>query len=224
MAYEAAEAYDTSSRVPEELTHHGAVPQLEADDVAETRPVVISLFSGAGGLDFGFEAAGYGTGVAVERDHDCCETLRGSGHIRSEAVVHRSVFDVSTGEMLEIAGRKAGDIDVLIGGPPCQPFSKAGYWRRGDSLRLRDPRADTLLAYLRVLEEARPRVFLLENVEGLIYGGKDEGLRLLLDRITEISRRTKSNYQPVVQVLNAADFGVPQLRERVFVIASRDGC
>jgi DNA (cytosine-5)-methyltransferase 1 len=63
----------------------------------------------------------------------------------------------------------------------------------------------------------------LENVEGLIYGGKDEGLRLLLDRITEISRRTKSNYQPVVQVLNAADFGVPQLRERVFVIASRDG-
>ena len=221
MHYEIAEAFDSSARGPEKLTRHGEVTQLEAEDVAKTRPVAISLFSGAGGLDFGFEAAGYETGVAVELDRDCCETMRRSRP--NWYVIERSIFDVPTGEMLEIADRKAGDIDVLIGGPPCQPFSKAGYWAQGDTRRLDDPRANTLSAYLRVVEEALPRAFLLENVEGLAYSGKDEGLRLLLDEIHRINQRTKSNYRPEFQVLNAADFGVPQLRERVFVIASRDG-
>jgi DNA (cytosine-5)-methyltransferase 1 len=185
------------------------------------RPTLISLYSGAGGLDYGFEAAGFATGVAVEMDHDCCETMRRSRPAWN--VIERSIFEVPTEEMLESCGRRAGEIDLLIGGPPCQPFSKAGYWASGDSRRLDDPRADTLSAYLRVVEEARPRAFLLENVEGLAYSGKDEGLRLLLDEITRINRRTKSSYRPVVQVLNAAEHGVPQVRERVFVVAARDG-
>ncbi|MBK7578934.1 MAG: DNA cytosine methyltransferase [Myxococcales bacterium] len=183
-------------------------------------PTVISLYSGAGGLDYGFEAAGFHSAVALEFDHDACETLRSS---RGWEVIERSIFDVPTSEMLERAGLRQGDVDVLIGGPPCQPFSKSGYWAKGDTKRLDDPRADTLSAYLRVLEEALPRAFLLENVEGLAYSGKDEGLRLLVERIRVINRRTKSNYQPRVAVLRAADYGVPQVRERVFVIGARDG-
>jgi DNA (cytosine-5)-methyltransferase 1 len=70
---------------------------------------------------------------------------------------------------------------MLIGGPPCQP--KSSYWVNGDALRLDDPRADTLTGYLRMLRDARPRAFLLENVYGLAYEGKDEGLRHLLDGI-----------------------------------------
>ena len=186
-----------------------------------TRPKLISLFSGAGGLDYGLEAAGFDTAAAVEMDHDCCETLRASRP--RWGVIERSIFDVPTAELLEVARARRGEIDLLVGGPPCQPFSKAGYWARGDSLRLEDPRANTLSAYLRVLEEARPRAFLLENVQGLAYAGKDEGLRHLLDGLEAINRRTRSAYKPVVQVLNAADFGVPQMRERVFVIAARDG-
>lgn len=185
------------------------------------KPKLISLFSGAGGLDYGLEAAGFDTGACVELDHDCCETLRGSR--RRWHVIERNVFDVPTAEMLEACGSRPGDVDLVIGGPPCQPFSKAGYWARGDSLRLEDPRANTLSAYLRVIEEARPRAFLLENVEGLAYGGKDEGLKLLIDGIEGINRRTKSAYRPALRVLNAADYGVPQLRDRVFMIASRDG-
>ncbi|EYF03815.1 Hypothetical protein CAP_5245 [Chondromyces apiculatus DSM 436] len=73
-----------------------------------------------------------------------------------------------------------------------------------------------------MLEEARPRAFLLENVGGLIYSGKDEGLRHLLDGIEHINQKTNSAYRPVVKVLNAASYGVPQLRERVFVVASRE--
>ncbi|HYO71324.1 MAG TPA: DNA cytosine methyltransferase, partial [Archangium sp.] len=178
------------------------------------------LYTGAGGMDYGFEAAGFDTAVALELDHDCCETLRKS---RSWPVIERSIYDVPTEELLEVAGLKSGEPDLLIGGPPCQPFSKSGYWARGDSLRLDDPRADTLAAYMRVVQEALPRVFLLENVAGLAFSGKDEGLLLLLERIKRINRATKSNYKPYFQVLNAAAYGVPQLRERFVLVASRDG-
>ena len=185
------------------------------------KPRLISLYSGAGGLDYGFEAAGFETGVAVEMDHDCCETLRTSRP--KWHVIERSIFNVSTEEMLDACGASKGEIDFLIGGPPCQPFSKAGYWATGDAPRLNDPRSDTLSAYLRVVEEAQPRAFLLENVQGLAYSGKDEGLKLLFEGLEQINRRTGSTYKPVYKVLNAANYGVPQVRERVFIIASRDG-
>lgn len=184
------------------------------------KPKVISLYTGAGGLDYGFEAAGFDTAVAVEMDHDCCETLR---HNRRWAVIERDILQVSSSELLKVGGLKKGEAAVLVGGPPCQPFSKAGYWSKGDSLRLDDPRAATLSAYLRVLEDTTPAAFLLENVEGLAYRGKDEGMKLLLDAIAGINKRTRSKYRPRIQVLNAADYGVPQLRKRVIMIAARDG-
>jgi DNA (cytosine-5)-methyltransferase 1 len=112
---------------------------------------------------------------------------------------------------------------MLIGGPPCQPFSKSSYWVRGDALRLDDPRADTLIGYLRMLRDTRPRAFLLENVYGLAYEGKDEGLRFILDGIAQINRETGTNYKVSWQMLNTAEHGVPQIRERVFMVGSRDG-
>lgn len=181
---------------------------------------VLSLFSGVGGLDYGFEAAGFETRVALEWDSYCCESMQAS---RAWPVIHGDVMETSTKQILKTAGLRVGEADVLIGGPPCQPFSKSGWWKSGDSLRLDDPRANTLSAYLRVLDEARPKTFLLENVEGLAFGGKDEGLKLLLNAIKEINKNRNTNYDPVVITLNAADFGVPQTRTRVFVIAAKNG-
>ncbi|HEX8241718.1 MAG TPA: DNA (cytosine-5-)-methyltransferase [Allosphingosinicella sp.] len=181
---------------------------------------VISLFTGAGGLDFGFEAAGFCTAVAVEIDRACCRTLRAN---RPWRVIGDDIHNVTTSDLLAIAGLVPGQADVLIGGPPCQPFSKSGYWATGDSKRLEDQRADTLSAYLRILEEAQPRSFLLENVYGLAYRGKDEGLARILRGVEAINERTGLNYQPQWKVLNAAGYGVPQLRERVIIIAGRDG-
>ncbi len=188
--------------------------------ISMVHPKVISLFSGAGGLDYGFEAAGFETAVALEIDKDSCQTLRAN---RRWPVIERDIFDVPTAELLEHAGLRRKEADMLIGGPPCQPFSKAGYWAHGDSQRLDDPRANTLGAYMRIVEEALPRVFLLENVEGLAYAGKAEGLQLLFARVAEINRQTRSNYQPVFKVLRAVDYGVPQQRERVIMVAARDG-
>ncbi len=180
----------------------------------------ISLFTGAGGLDLGFEAAGFATRAAVEMDARCVETLRTN---RPWPVIARDVGLVPTAELLAAARLEPGEADVLIGGPPCQPFSKAGFWATGQARRLEDPRATTLDHYLRILEEARPKAFLLENVEGLGFRGKDEGLSLIREAVAAINARAGTAYAPAVRVLNAADHGVPQLRRRLFVIGARDG-
>jgi DNA (cytosine-5)-methyltransferase 1 len=183
-------------------------------------PVAISLFTGAGGLDHGFEAAGFSTAVGVELDSRCVETLRANWFW---PVIDRDIAAVTTAELLALASLSVGEADVLIGGPPCQPFSKAGFWVTGEARRLNDPRASTLDHYLRILAEARPRAFLLENVEGLGFRGKDEGLRLIQEALAVINEQFGTRYSATVGVLNAADYGVPQLRRRLFVVGARDG-
>lgn len=180
----------------------------------------ISLFSGIGGLDFGFEAAGFETRVALEFNKFACRTLRLN---RDWAVIEDDINKVSSEQILSAANLQVGEVDMLIGGPPCQPFSKSSYWARGDSLRLDDPRADTLTGYLRVLRDIKPRAFLLENVYGLAYAGKDEGLQYILNGIAEVNREAGTNYEVSWQIVNCAEYGVPQTRERVFLVGSRDG-
>lgn len=180
----------------------------------------ISLFSGIGGLDLGFEAAGFRTRVAVEIDPVCCRTM---GLNRRWPIIQSDIHQTTSRQILETAGLKPGEADVLIGGPPCQPFSKSGYWARGDAPRLADPKAGTLTEYLRVVRETRPKTLLLENVYGMAYSGKSEGLQRILDGIEDINRQVGTQYHPVWRVINAASFGAPQHRERIFVIASRDG-
>lgn len=184
------------------------------------KPTVISLYTGVGGLDFGFEAAGFRTAVALELDATSCRTVRMN---RSWRLIEGDVHATPSSVILRTAELRPGEADVLIGGPPCQPFSKSGYWATGDSRRLDDPRSDTLSAYLRVLRDARPKAFLLENVRGLAYEGKDEGLQLLLRGIREVNRQAGTRYGVAWATLNAADYGVPQVRERVFLVGSRDG-
>lgn len=188
------------------------------------KPSVISLFTGAGGLDLGFHTAGLSTAVAVEMDARCCETLNANKR-RGFAweVIHAPIEEVSSRKLLSAAKLAIGEADVLIGGPPCQPFSKSGYWSRGDSGRLRDPRANTLVEFIRVLEDTRPRAFLLENVSGLAYTGKEEGLRFLLDEVERINAAKGTRYKVSAQVLNAAHYGVPQTRERIILVGSRNG-
>jgi DNA (cytosine-5)-methyltransferase 1 len=183
---------------------------------------VISLFTGAGGLDLGFEAAGFTTRVAVELDPDAVATIR---HNRDWPLIPHDIHSdaASSERLLKTARLRQGDADVLIGGPPCQPFSKSGYWASGDALRLADPRASTLGAYLRVLRDTLPKAYLLENVPGIAFTAKDEGLAFLRKEIESINRDTGCCYTFRAQLLRAVEFGVPQDRHRVFIIGHRDG-
>jgi len=182
----------------------------------------MSLFTGAGGLDLGLEAAGFETRVAVERDTEAVDTLRAN---RSWQVLAEDIHgrDCAPRALLRIAGVRRGEIDLLAGGPPCQPFSKSGYWHSGDAKRLDDHRAGTMEAYLHVLRETQPEVFLLENVPGLAFSEKDEGLRYLEHQIEVINEQTGSRYSFHARQLNAVEYGIPQTRERVFVIGHREG-
>lgn len=183
------------------------------------RPKVISLFSGAGGLDYGLEAAGFDTAVAVDIDPEACATLKSN---RPWPVLERSVHDLKPQELLAAAGLKRGEVDLLAGGPPCQPFSKSSYWKNGSAGRLSDPRSRTLDAYLSIVEQTLPSAFILENVEGLAYAKADEGLQLLLAGIESISKKCRTEYSVATAVLDAADYGVPQHRQRFVLVAVRE--
>ncbi|MEM7582865.1 MAG: DNA cytosine methyltransferase [Acidobacteriota bacterium] len=182
----------------------------------------ISLFTGAGGLDLGLEAAGFEQAIAVEMDQDCVTTIECNPE-RDWRVIPRSILDVESSEILQQAGLAVGDADLLVGGPPCQPFSKSGFWATGDAGRLDDPRSATLGEFLRVLRDTQPKAFLLENVPGLKFSQKDEGLQLIRSELDAINEALGTDYQLCAKQLNSVEYGVPQVRERVFVVGQRDG-
>ncbi|WP_417596208.1 DNA cytosine methyltransferase [Oceanospirillum sp.] len=183
---------------------------------------MISLFSGAGGLDLGLAAAGFINKLCVEIDPTAQQTLA-LNHPKWKIALPGDIHALTPKELLRQSGLKPMELTLLAGGPPCQPFSKSGYWATGDTSRLTDPRAKTLKAYLDIVCEALPEVVLLENVKGIAYSDKDEGLQLLVNELNKINRTKQTNYQPNVIALNAVDYGVPQSRERVFIIANREG-
>jgi len=199
-----------------------STPRKRAAPSNAKKPTIISLYTGAGGLDLGFEAAGFDTRVAIEFDQDAVKTLR---HNRDWTVIDDDIHSdrASSANLLKASGLGSGEASILIGGPPCQPFSKSGYWANGDALRLADPRASTLGAYLRVLRDTLPEVYLIENVPGLAFSAKDEGLEFLRKEIRKINRQTGAKYSFTTAVLRAVDFGVPQDRQRVFIVGHRDG-
>jgi len=183
---------------------------------------LLSLFTGAGGLDLGLEAAGFRARLCVENDETCHLTLE-SNRPRWKIAEPSNIFDLTPTELMRQAGLAPRELDLLAGGPPCQPFSKASYWHQGDSKRLKDPRAKTLDAYMRVVATLLPKVLLLENVDGIQFNKKDEGLDLLRKRLRHINRKYHTAYTPIVFAVNAADYGIPQARKRVFLVAARDG-
>lgn len=182
-------------------------------------PIAISLFSGAGGLDLGVEAAGFRVTAAVEHDQDAALTMEKNFHHLTGPVIRKDIIKTTTDEILEQAGLKGNDRPaLLVGGPPCTPFSKSGFWLEYKRAGL-DPGASLLQAYTRVLTEAKPRAFILENVYALTYNNKASrpAYERLLREIDE------AGYVAEKGVLNAADYGVPQARPRLFIIGVPKG-
>ena len=175
----------------------------------------ISLFSGAGGLDLGAERAGYAIKASVEYERDAAATLR--ANFPRSTVLEQNIKTLPAEEVLDAAGLKRGEAELLIGGPPCTPFSKSGYWLEYKRKGL-DPEASLLDHYLRILAETRPRAFLLENVYGLAYRNHNAPW---LESLLTVARDL--GYQVAYRVLLAADYGVPQRRQRLFVLGSRAG-
>lgn len=170
------------------------------------RPAVLDLFAGAGGLGLGFEQAGFDIAAAVELD-----PIHSAVHSYNfpNCVTLCSDATLLTGD--EISRRAGRAIDVVVGGAPCQGFSLIG--RRA----LDDPRNQLVNHFLRLVVELQPAVFVLENVRGLTLGKHRGFLDELVNELQAHSYRVRLPWQ----VLNACDFGVPQHRQRLFLIGSR---
>lgn len=180
------------------------------------KPVCISLFAGCGGLDLGVEQAGFRIAVATDADSICAETYK----LNSPNVPYivGKIGEISTQELMEAAGLICGNVDLLIGGPPCPSFSKSRFYRTEKPRALEDPvAAETVGGYLRVLKDLLPRAFILENVKGLAYGVHKDALDHIIKAAEELG------YFTSVHIVNAADYGVPQIRERCLVVGSREG-
>lgn len=179
-----------------------------------TQGTAVSLFGGAGGLDIGAERAGYQVRAAVEWDRDAAATMEKNFDRLASPVICKDILDTPTREILNAAGLRGGQRpDLLIGGPPCTPFSKSGFWLEYKREGL-DPGASLLQAYTRVLAESRPRRFVLENVYALTY--RNKASRPAYDRL--MREIDTAGYHCDAKVLNAADYGVPQARPRLFII------
>jgi DNA (cytosine-5)-methyltransferase 1 len=195
----------------------------------DARLPVVSLFSGAGGLDLSAErcadrtsvlnvASGTSTPlrVVVATDYDAPALATLSKNSPDTTTVCANIRETPTGQLLEAGGLSPGDPALVIGGPPCTPFSKSGFWLE-EKRTSTDPNASLLDEYVRVVREARPEAFVLENVQGLTYRTHQAQFSRLLAGLRDIG------YNPQWKVLLAADYGVPQLRRRVFVVGRRDG-
>jgi DNA (cytosine-5)-methyltransferase 1 len=179
----------------------------------------ISIFSGAGGLDLGCEAAGFDTIAAVEWNEAARATMLKNRAAffpeLNQSCLLPDVVDVVGEELLDRVGTERGQIDLVHGGPPCTPFSKSGYWleykRRGA-----DPKASLLDEYVRLLYEIRPKAFLMENVYGLAYRNQNEPVFARFRNAV-----LSAGYSLSHRVLLAADYGVPQLRQRLLCVGVR---
>ncbi|TXT24240.1 MAG: DNA-methyltransferase Dcm [Gallionellaceae bacterium] len=184
---------------------------MTASDATRQRPIGIDLFAGAGGLSLGFEQAGFDVAAAVEIDPIHCATHK--FNFPNSAVVCVSVANVTGDEIRRKAGLSNADIDVVFGGAPCQGFSLMGK-RAFD-----DPRNQLVFHFVRLVSELRPKYFVFENVKGLTLGRHVEFLRELVAALGNTGYDVASPHQ----VLNAADFCIPQDRQRLFVIGARSG-
>ena len=188
---------------------------------------VISLFSGAMGLDIGLGQAGLNVVIGQDFDQSCVDTMKANGH----QVLGGDIQKIQPQEILDLTGLHVGEPFMICGGPPCQPFSTAG-----KRLGINDPRGSLFMEFIRMIDYIRPRFFVMENVKGIMSAplkhvpqakkseedenDPEQKLGTVLDVI--LSEFNKLEYKTVYGILDAVNYGVPQFRERFVLIGSRD--
>ncbi len=177
----------------------------------------ISLFSGAGGMDIGILQVGFSIKACIELDKNCCDTLR--ENIRREGrntvVFEGDIREFEPEKILDDIALAPGQVDLLFGGPPCQAFSQIGKQKS-----LEDERGLLLYQMIRYAKAIQPRAIMIEQVKGLLSAKDLNGKR---GGVFEsfISQLEAMDYVPKWRVMLAAEYGVPQLRERVFIVATK---
>lgn len=175
----------------------------------------ISMFSGAGGLDIGAQLAGVKVISSLDIYEDSVKTLKMNPFFKDTIHEVGDITELRGSHYSELLEKESPEKLVVIGGPPCQPFSKAGYWvtnEKRDSSK--DPR-NLIDPYFKVIEDLKPDGFVLENVESILHPSNKAAVETIYSNIERLG------YKFSVLKLNAADYGIPQKRKRVFFLASK---
>lgn len=175
----------------------------------DIKPIAISLFAGAGGCSLGFKNAGYKILYASDIDKSAIETY--NINFPETFAECKDIRNIDFHNLLSTLNIHAGEVDIVIGGPPCQGFSTAG--ARSED----DPRNGLLKQYVQALDIIKPKWFLMENVEGLLTAKKGEYIR------ETIIALTKLGYTVRLEKVYSHDYGIPQKRKRVIIIGNRFG-
>jgi DNA (cytosine-5)-methyltransferase 1 len=175
------------------------------------QPIGVDLFAGAGGLSLGFEQAGFHVAAAVE--YDPIHAATHEYNFPDCSTICRSVADIDGEYIRKHSKIGKSEIDVVFGGAPCQGFSMIG------KRALEDPRNHLVHHFVRVVSELRPKYFIFENVRGLTVGEHKKFLQEIIAEFKEKGYKVREDYQ----VLNAAHYGVPQNRQRLFLMGARSG-
>ncbi|MEB3279893.1 MAG: DNA cytosine methyltransferase [Lyngbya sp.] len=174
------------------------------------RPIAVDLFAGAGGMTLGFEQAGFDVLAAVEIDPIHC--LVHEYNFPLWSVLCQDISELSADEIRTSSKIKNQEIDVVFGGPPCQGFSLIG------KRLLEDPRNLLVFHFVRIVVELQPKYFVFENVKGMVSGKHQTFIQELINKFAYSGYKVQQPYQ----VLNAAYYGVPQNRERLFILGCRE--
>lgn len=179
--------------------------------------VAVSLFSGAGGLDIASVLAGVPVISSTDIDSDCICTLRmNEKYFGNTDIIEGDLHAISSEVFRSIVNKKKPQKYIVIGGAPCQPFSKAGYWVTNEVRKgINDPRATLVNEYLRVVTDLEPDGFLFENVESLLHPTN----KVIVERFIEIIKEVGYDYRIIKA--NALEYGVPQRRKRIFIIGTK---
>ena len=170
---------------------------------------IIDCFCGAGGLSIGFEKEGFNVVYAFDLDEKAIQTYKHNPRYHHGPAFVRDIYKIDKKSIEDDIGHDLGDIDVVIGGPPCQGFSVQ---RRGDD---EDPRNHLVLEYIRLLLEIKPKFFVMENVGGLLSPRGLPYFRQLMNKMGD------AGYIIQKKKLVASQYGVPQNRKRVFIVGER---
>lgn len=198
-----------------QYNHRGYTVNDKIDEILDSKIQTIGFFSGAGGLDIGSQLAGAKVISSLDFDRDSVATMKSNKYFAHSKHFHKDIKEMYASDYAKIIKDNNPEKLILVGGPPCQPFSKAGYWvTHKNRLGSEDPR-NMIGQYLRIVEELKPDGFLLENVESLLHPKNANAVSDLTEAIDKLG------YKFIIYRANAQDFGVPQKRKRVFFIASR---
>lgn len=175
----------------------------------------VSMFSGAGGLDIGTQLAGVPVLTSLDIFEDSVRTIQQNNFFKNTMHECGDITKIDGTHYSEVLKRENPDKLIIVGGPPCQPFSKAGYWVTNEKRNSSEDPRNMIKPYFKIISEIKPNGFVLENVESILHPSNHEAVETIYENMDKLG------YKCSTLKINAAEYGIPQKRKRVFFLASK---